>query len=168
MALIKGTTIYFANTGDSRAILINFKEENDEHITSIKTTNDHSCDVESEARRVVNKGGRISKVSNNMGPLRVWLRHEDKPGLAMTRSIGDHVAKNIGVIATPEISFTDISKESVMVLGSDGLFEFMTNEDIAKIIFENRNQKADYVAKLLVNEATHTWKQIQNYLDDIT
>ena len=32
------------------------------------------------------------------GPLRVWLRNENVPGLAMTRSFGDLVAESVGVI----------------------------------------------------------------------
>jgi hypothetical protein len=31
----------------------------------------------------------------------VWLKHEDIPGLAMTRSFGDEVAGRVGVIAEP-------------------------------------------------------------------
>jgi hypothetical protein len=35
-------------------------------------------------------------------PYRVWARDIDMPGLAMSRSIGDAMAKNLGVIADPE------------------------------------------------------------------
>lgn len=38
-----------------------------------------------------------------MGPARVWLKNQDIPGLAMSRSIGDSVAGSVGVIADPEI-----------------------------------------------------------------
>jgi hypothetical protein len=31
----------------------------------------------------------------------VWLKHEDIPGLAMSRSFGDEVAGRVGVIAEP-------------------------------------------------------------------
>jgi len=33
--------------------------------------------------------------------LRVWLKTEDIPGLAMTRSFGDEVASRVGVTAEP-------------------------------------------------------------------
>ena len=36
-----------------------------------------------------------------MGPSRVWLAHEDVPGLAMSRSLGDYVAQSVGVIPDP-------------------------------------------------------------------
>lgn len=37
------------------------------------------------------------------GPYRVWLQDEDIPGLAMSRSFGDLVATQVGVICEPEI-----------------------------------------------------------------
>jgi hypothetical protein len=36
-----------------------------------------------------------------MGPSRVWLKDENIPGLAMSRSIGDLVAARVGVISEP-------------------------------------------------------------------
>ncbi len=38
-----------------------------------------------------------------VGPLRVWLKEDDIPGLAMTRAFGDKVAASVGVIADPGI-----------------------------------------------------------------
>jgi hypothetical protein len=50
--------------------------------------------------------GRIDafKDSNGgpVGPMRVWLKNEDSPGLAMSRSLGDGLAESLGVIATPD------------------------------------------------------------------
>ena len=36
----------------------------------------------------------------------MWLRDEDRPGLAMSRSFGDLVAASVGVISEPEIYYT--------------------------------------------------------------
>jgi len=35
------------------------------------------------------------------GPFRVWLKQENFPGLAMSRSIGDFVATSVGVVSDP-------------------------------------------------------------------
>ena len=35
------------------------------------------------------------------GPYRVWLKNENFPGLAMSRSIGDFVAGSVGCICEP-------------------------------------------------------------------
>ena len=54
---------------------------------------------------MIKSGGRIDSFRdpdrNPIGPLRVWLKNEDIPGLAMTRSFGDEVAGRVGVIAEP-------------------------------------------------------------------
>jgi hypothetical protein len=39
-----------------------------------------------------------------VGPARVWLPDLDYPGLAMSRALGDTIARPIGVIPTPEVS----------------------------------------------------------------
>ena len=44
------------------------------------------------------------KASQKAGPPRVWVKNQTYPGLAMTRSLGDNLAKKAGVIAQPEIS----------------------------------------------------------------
>ena len=50
-------------------------------------------------------GGRVDSFrdqeQNPIGPLRVWLKNEDIPGLAMTRSFGDEVASRVGVTCEP-------------------------------------------------------------------
>ena len=38
---------------------------------------------------------------HHLGPMRVWLSKIDIPGLAMTRSFGDKVGAQAGVIADP-------------------------------------------------------------------
>jgi hypothetical protein len=43
-----------------------------------------------------------SQVGEFFGPLRVWLKEKQIPGLAMTRSIGDFVATDVGVCPDPE------------------------------------------------------------------
>ncbi len=36
-----------------------------------------------------------------IGPPRVWLKSEEIPGLAMSRSFGDQVAASVGILAEP-------------------------------------------------------------------
>jgi hypothetical protein len=45
-----------------------------------------------------------------MGPFRVWVKEQNIPGLAMTRSFGDYVASTVGVIDEPEITHHEITK----------------------------------------------------------
>ena len=54
----------------------------------------------------------------------------------MTRSIGDIVAKSVGVICEPEImEFPNISQNAkIVVLASDGLWDKIPNEEVIKIV----------------------------------
>lgn len=56
---------------------------------------------------ILKAGGRIDSyrdhAGNKVGPERVWLKSEDVPGLAMSRSFGDQVASRVGVNAIPEM-----------------------------------------------------------------
>ncbi len=36
-----------------------------------------------------------------LGPVRVWLKNFDLPGLAMSRSLGDTIGAQAGVISEP-------------------------------------------------------------------
>lgn len=98
---------YCANVGDSRAI-IGRKDAKSGSWSVQAMSNDHKPDVPSEAERITRNKGRVDSFKdaegthqNNLGkpvgPLRVWLRDSNGPGLAMTRSFGDLVAASVGV-----------------------------------------------------------------------
>ena len=51
------------------------------------------------------------------------------PGLAMSRSLGDKLAHSVGVSSLPEVRSHFIEMDDkYVVIGSDGVFEFLTNE----------------------------------------
>lgn len=68
--------------------------------------------------------------------MRVWMKQEDIPGLAMSRSIGDYLAESLGVVSTPDtkIRKRSFEKDKALVLCSDGITEFLTNEEVGDII----------------------------------
>merc|ERR1712100_883114 len=120
-------------------------------------------------------GGRIDSFRDAnkepIGPLRVWLKHEDVPGLAMTRSFGDGVAHSVGVNSEPEILELDLGKDDkFIILASDGVWEFLSNEEVANIVapfFEVKN--AEKAAEALVRESYLRWKrEEEGIVDDIT
>jgi serine/threonine protein phosphatase PrpC len=54
----------------------------------------------------------------------------------MSRSIGDRIAHTVGVTCTPEINETILaSNDKIIVIGSDGIWEFLSNEDVADIVY---------------------------------
>ena len=67
-------------------------------------------------------------------PPRVWSPNGDYPGTAFTRSLGDAMAEELGVFAEPEMLTRDIKPEDrVIVLASDGIYEFLTNQSVVDI-----------------------------------
>lgn len=93
-----------ANAGDSRAILGSYKRGS---WISTSLSNDHKPTNREEANRIVRRGGRIESLKDNFGkpygPERIWIKSENIPGLAMTRSFGDKIAASVGVICEPGI-----------------------------------------------------------------
>lgn len=66
-----------------------------------------------------------------IGPLRVWLKYDDIPGLAMTRSLGDGLAQKVGVTPEPEVMEFRLSKDyKFLVIASDGVWEFLSNMEV--------------------------------------
>lgn len=97
--------------------------------------------------------------------------NEEVPGLAMSRSFGDLVAQSVGVTSTPEQNMIELCPEDkVMVLASDGVWEFMENEEVASIIFPFYQQRnAEKAAETLVRAAFKRWKREESSsIDDIT
>lgn len=143
-------------------------------MTAEPLTNDHKPDDKDEAAVILANNGRIDSYrdgnGNPLGPLRVWLKNEDIPGLAMTRSFGDQVAARVGVNAVPEMGELELTKDDkFIVLASDGIWEFLKNIDVARIIHPFYLKKnAEGAAESLVREAFKRWKKEEDVIDDIT
>lgn len=96
--------LFAFNVGDSRAV--HFSALKGWPLwTSFPLTEDHKPDSLLEAERIIRFGGLIAAArdaqGNRAGPLRVWLKGQTIPGLAMTRSVGDRIAERIGVTWKP-------------------------------------------------------------------
>jgi serine/threonine protein phosphatase PrpC len=96
---------------------------------TIELSFDHKPDLPTEFRRILQSGGRVQPYSdedgNPIGPARVWMREENIPGLAMSRSFGDYVASQVGVIAQPEVIKHILHpNDKFIVIASDGIWEY--------------------------------------------
>jgi Protein phosphatase 2C len=115
-------------------------------------------------------GGRIARWRRNIGPLRVWLPRDWTPGLAMTRSIGDTVLSEYGVSPVPEVTYTRLTpSDSFAVLASDGVWEFMTSQDVVDFVgrFRRESKSAAVAAEALVREAVRRWRRNEVVVDDL-
>ena len=135
ICIIRGSHLYTFNVGDSRAILAS--EVNDECVVT-ELTHDHKPSLPEEKARIENAGGRVFSMEYEDGydgPVRVWLADQDIPGLAMSRSLCDTVAHSVGVISTPEVCERTLTNDDrVIVMGSDGLWEFIPSEEVIHLI----------------------------------
>lgn len=88
----------------------------------------------------------------------------------MSRSLGDYIAQSVGVIPIPEINIYDICiDDRFMVIASDGVWEFLSNEQIATIIMPFYEKGlAEQAANSVVRESANQWKQREDVIDDIT
>ena len=127
-----------------------------------------------ERLRINNCGGSIEQMldENNqgIGPFRVFIKGKENPGLAMSRSIGDIEAKTIGVIPNPQIIEYELSSKSkYMIACSDGIWEFISNEEAMEIgkKYYLRNDPLG-LCNELKNKATKIWMKEDSFIDDIT
>jgi serine/threonine protein phosphatase PrpC len=100
-------------------------------------------------------------------PPRVWHPAGDYPGTAFTRSIGDSVAEELGVFAEPEMLTREVLPEDkIIVLASDGVFEFLTNQSVIDICAKFSDPLE--ACRAVVAEAYELWLQYELRTDDIT
>ena len=160
------------NLGDSRCVL---GTKNKNEWKYINLSRDHKPDIKEEADRIKKKGGRIRPMidedGNFVGPMRVYMKDKDMPGLAMTRSFGDNFASIAGTICEPEIKeHILVPEDKFIVLASDGLFEFISSEEVGNIV-KGYYEKNDIVGccEYLYKESYRKWLcEEEDTVDDIT
>ncbi|KAK3152746.1 hypothetical protein QOZ80_2BG0163000 [Eleusine coracana subsp. coracana] len=180
--LIRGKTMYIANTGDSRAVIA---EKQGDDIVAVDLSIDQTPYRSDELERVKECGARVltldqiegiknadvqcwgTEESDDGDPPRLWVQHGMYPGTAFTRSIGDSIAESIGVVADPEIFILDLnSSHPFFVLASDGVFEFLSSQTVVDIISKYKDPR-DACAEI-VAESYRLWLQYETRTDDIT
>jgi len=170
-----GNHIICANTGDSRAIVV-FDESKDwvNNYKCIPLSIDFKPEMPEEMNRIILNGGEVRQIKNELGeavgPFRVWKRGEGYPGLAMSRSIGDLNGKKIGIIPNPGIiEYLIEEKSKYIVVCSDGVWEFLNNENVKEIgeKYYVENNPSGFCHDL-VNTSFSLWEKNDIVIDDIT
>ena len=161
-AFILGSILYIVNVGDSRAVLGTYFSK--VNIWKTKQLSvDHKPKNPKESKRILLHNGRIDKLKNeygeDYGPYRVFEKESDSvyPGLATSRTIGDDDAKKLGVVFEPDLFKYELKeKDKVIIIGTDGLWDILSNEEAIQIVGEcmDNNKKCQEAAKILVDYAT--------------
>ena len=64
----------------------------------------------------------------------MYVRARMYPGLSISRSIGDALAHEIGVVSIPDIIEHSTSNDLFMVMGSSGIWDFISIEEVVDLV----------------------------------
>ena len=125
-------TIYCANIGDTRSVLLN-------NSSFKRMSYDHKCTDESEVARIRKVGGIVFNG-------RVFGQ------LALSRALGDHAMKKYGVICTPYINKHILTeKDKYIVICSDGVWDVLSDGDVFDI--STKIKTSEELSSVIVNTA---------------
>ena len=147
VTIIADNTVYVANIGDSRAVMSNHLGRE-----TVQLTQDHKPNVKSEKKRIKENEGVVYKVNSPNTLYRIL------PGnLSVSRTIGDASSKvpflggKLGVIiSTPEITKFTLNENvnDSIVMGSDGIYDKLDNEDIVQSIWSTLDDSDTLTASI--------------------
>eukprot|EP00350_Pseudokeronopsis_sp_OXSARD2_P010306 CAMPEP_0170562944 /NCGR_PEP_ID=MMETSP0211-20121228/63421_1 /TAXON_ID=311385 /ORGANISM="Pseudokeronopsis sp., Strain OXSARD2" /LENGTH=262 /DNA_ID=CAMNT_0010880531 /DNA_START=877 /DNA_END=1664 /DNA_ORIENTATION=- len=169
--IVTQVNILTANCGDSRGIIIDKKGR------SLFETRDHKPERFDERQRIEVK--YRGKVKEQFGdhkvpilnekeiklPLRVWSQYINMPGLAMSRSLGDTMGKQLGVISDPEVSIYPLkdpkSLPQALFLASDGVWDVMASYEVSDFIRGKKKEgcEAKSCAESIILECNRRWQK---------
>lgn len=123
--------VHCANVGDSRAVL---GRKSPSGWDTIQLTEDCRPDLPEEKDRIELQGGHVARLMHNgelSGPPRVWEDQScTKPGLAVSRSLGDGCARSCGVTPKPVITRHKLQpQDKFLIFASDGIWDAMTSHE---------------------------------------
>lgn len=130
-AVLQGLELTIAHCGDSRALLLRGEE-------LIELTQDHKPTVDKERARIEAAGGTVSPDGRVNGKL------------SCSRSLGDFRFKANSALAPeeqvvtcePEVAKFALVKGDLVLLACDGVYEAMTNQQVADCVNAARKKKA--------------------------
>ena len=166
-AFLLGKILYISNIGDSRIILGNYNP-NLNKWTCKQLSLDHIPTSPNENKRILSDNGKVKKLRNEMGeeigPYRVFEKDKDSilPGLSMSRSIGDSMAKKIGVIFEPELLKYELNiNDKIIIVGSDGFWIYINNEEAISLAgkYYEDGIKTEEASAKLVEIAKEKWME---------
>eukprot|EP00928_Gymnodinium_smaydae_P095924 TRINITY_DN8353_c0_g1_i5.p1 TRINITY_DN8353_c0_g1~~TRINITY_DN8353_c0_g1_i5.p1 ORF type:complete len:604 (+),score=110.31 TRINITY_DN8353_c0_g1_i5:113-1924(+) len=111
------TTVYVANVGDSRAVIVGLGSSR----PTERLSTDHRATDASEAQRIAEEGGIV--------------RHGRVGGaLSVSRSLGDHSLKGSGVSCVPDVQTYTAEPGQALVIASDGLWDALQDDDARQVL----------------------------------
>jgi len=186
MAILLKQQIVIGNIGDSRAILVQQITTPGTGITKlnvISVSQDHKPNVPKEKERIEQAGLTVvsESISNNEidDIHRIYKIENKNQKLSMSRSFGDFDFKSNtdlpsslqAVTAIPEIYIHERTpNDAFLLLASDGVWDVMSNEEVASFIVEHISKQLSSTKKYdlanigdeLANECLHNRRSEDN------
>jgi serine/threonine protein phosphatase PrpC len=161
--LTLGCQLVTANVGNSRAIVF------DRNRKVRVLTPEQGPAVRGEKSRIEKAGATVISEAGTS-----FVRYETEGGkperLDLSRSLGDYQAHKVGVISTPDVTFTSLGEDDcIVVLATQGIWRMMSDRNVASLASAHYEAgAAEAAANALVRRATTLWKEKHNYVEDIT
>lgn len=144
VALIRGHSLYLAHVGDSRAVLIRNNK-------IIALTKDHKITDPDEMERY-----RFSKWYKEKNRLISQGKIKGFKLIAVSRSLGDAFFED-AISSIPDVKEIDLRESDILVIASDGLWNFVDNDQVLKIALSETTEKQiskELVIKALESKST--------------
>ncbi|CAD8184004.1 unnamed protein product [Paramecium pentaurelia] len=166
-----------ANIGDTRTFYFQRSDKPDQLGPStlrIKQLSiQHTPEKPQESQRILESGGKIEQETQGFqktGPLKVKSKKQDINGATITRSFGDALAKQIGIISLPEIHNFQIQQEGFLILATGSILDMIDIIDICRILTPitppNSQAAIDHAAGQIIEEARKKSKLQPDIQDD--
>jgi len=171
VVLIREKRLFISNVGDSRAVMAR-RNSYGQKFLAIDLSIDQNPDSPGEKERIERNGGYVSPKFDGLSA-RVWLDPDfSQIGLAMSRSLGDHALKTVGVISEPVVTKHDLQdNDDFLIIATDGVWEFIDSAEAVKIVSNKLDEGygASQACQALIEEAASKWHEHEgDYRDDIT
>lgn len=130
----KKGTLVVAYVADSRMICAKATSLTTVHFATI----DHKPEMPEERERIESANGRV--IFDGYYNHRVFSKRGMYPGLNMSRALGDLIAHSeAGLTAEPEVYTLDLREtgEIMMLICSDGVWEFIENDESLTLVLES-------------------------------
>ncbi|XP_063984480.1 probable protein phosphatase CG10417 [Diachasmimorpha longicaudata] len=139
VAILRGNELFVANAGDSRCVLCRNGE-------AMEMSLDHKPEDPPEMARIVKAGGKVTSDGRVNG------------GLNLSRALGDHAYKQNTALpadeqmisAKPDVTRVTIDPETdeFMILACDGIWNFMSSDDVVKFVRERLRNSGENISKI--------------------
>lgn len=122
-------SVVVSNVGDSRCVVVGRKDDGE----VVFETRDHKPDDPVEMARIYAKKGTVRQYKGDVP--RVC-------GLALSRAFGDFITNGV-VLPEPDVTRIDASKVGLCILGTDGVFDVCSSQEVVDLLLGGEEQGAE-------------------------